>query len=391
MPPSTFESTSSETPSRIVVSFANDPAASLGASLTNYDRGQDHELFVPSYAVIFELLEGDTIARKCGVSPGDCIVAVNDHEFRRFPPRYDEKDVTVTTQQLAGTSRISNNPMKISNKGSTQKFKKGEGYAATLGKIKQVKSGNDPENPLVLTLERYGWNSTGNAWHRYLAARDGHVGLAIQMMEENEKWRKDTFPIALNSGIQKIIKSKAISEIDLNHDSLPPTVYVNFRKLQALEEGVSSNDVVDAFVIFTEMLLARSTNPTSPKTCQFIDLSETPVSLGLRISILKQIYSVFEPNYPETLEKMIMYPVSSFVRRTSSIMLNFVNAKTRKKFIITDDLELVCKELGWDKEQVEACGGVTSFMHQHEKNSDLVLDCELPGDLESIASAVSEV
>lgn len=38
MPPSTFESTSSETPSRIVVSFANDPAASLGASLTNYDR-----------------------------------------------------------------------------------------------------------------------------------------------------------------------------------------------------------------------------------------------------------------------------------------------------------------------------------------------------------------
>ena len=38
MSPSTFESTSSETPSRIVVSFADDPAASLGVSLTNYDR-----------------------------------------------------------------------------------------------------------------------------------------------------------------------------------------------------------------------------------------------------------------------------------------------------------------------------------------------------------------
>jgi hypothetical protein len=37
MPTSTFESTSSEIPLRIVVSFANDPAASLGASLTNYD------------------------------------------------------------------------------------------------------------------------------------------------------------------------------------------------------------------------------------------------------------------------------------------------------------------------------------------------------------------
>ena len=38
MSTSTFESTSSEIPLRIVVSFANDPAASLGASLTNYDR-----------------------------------------------------------------------------------------------------------------------------------------------------------------------------------------------------------------------------------------------------------------------------------------------------------------------------------------------------------------
>ena len=37
MSTSTFESTSSEIPLRIVVSFANDPAASLGASLTNYD------------------------------------------------------------------------------------------------------------------------------------------------------------------------------------------------------------------------------------------------------------------------------------------------------------------------------------------------------------------
>eukprot|EP00979_Chaetoceros_neogracilis_P019386 scaffold12250_cov267-Chaetoceros_neogracile.AAC.4 len=191
-------------------------------------------------------------------------------------------------------------------------------------------------------------------------------------MEENELWRKQTFPIDLKrEGLQKIIKSKAISEIDLNHDNLPPTVYVNFSKLQALEEGISSNDVVDAFVIFTEMLISRSTDPTNPKTCQLIDLSETHISSGFRVSILKQIYAVFEPNYPETLEKMIMYPVSSFVRRTCSVMLSFVNSKTRNKFIITDDLDLVCKELGWNKEKVEACGGVTAFMHQHEKNSDL--------------------
>jgi hypothetical protein len=315
------------------------------------------------------LVEGDTVARKCGVSPGDYIVAVNDLEFRRFPARYDEKDVTT---QCEGAS-ISNYPKQTSSKSTTHKFKRGEGYAATFGEIQQIKSRKDPENPLILTLERYGWNSRGNAWHRYLAARDGHVGFAIKMMEENESWRKQTFPIDLKrEGLQKIIKSKAISEIDLNHDNLPPTVYVNFSKLQALEEGISSNDVVDALIIFTEMLISRSTDPTNPKTCQLIDLSKTQIWSVDASSYLREIYAVFEPNYPETLEKMIMYPVPSSVRRTCSVMLSFVNSKTRNKLIITNDLNLVCKELGWKKEKVEACGGVTAFMHQHEKNSDLL-------------------
>jgi len=57
------------------------------------------------------------------------------------------------------------------------------------------------------------------------------------------------------------------------------------------------------------------------------------------------------------------------------MLLSFVNKRTRDKFIITDDLEVVCKELGWNKGEVESCGGVTKFMLQHEKNTDsLILD-----------------
>jgi hypothetical protein len=314
-------------------------------------------------------MEGDTIARKNGVKVGDFIIAVNGHVFRRFPSKYDVKDIQNLT--CHSNDDIAANYLNCEDEETISNFQQGEGYAKTLGKIKEIKSTNDPNDPLTLTLERYGWNSRENAWHRFLAARDGDVDLAMQMMEENEKWRKRTFPLNLKGeGLQKILKSRAISEIDLDHDDRPPTVYVDFSKLQALEEGVSSKDVVDAFVVFTELLLARSENPRNPKTCQFIDLSETYISSGFRVSILKQIYSVFEPNYPETLEKMIMYPVSSFVRRTCSVLLSFVNSKTRNKFIITDDLDVVCKELGWDKNEVEACGGVTAFMHSHEKTSD---------------------
>jgi hypothetical protein len=57
------------------------------------------------------------------------------------------------------------------------------------------------------------------------------------------------------------------------------------------------------------------------------------------------------------------------------MLLSFVNKKTRDKFIITDDLDVVCKELGWNKTEIEKCGGVTEFMHQHEKNTDeFILD-----------------
>jgi hypothetical protein len=48
-------------------------------------------------------------------------------------------------------------------------------------------------------------------------------------------------------------------------------------------------------------------------------------------------------------------------------LLSFINEKTQKKFVITNDLANVCKELGWNKQEVEDCGGVMEFMHKHEK------------------------
>lgn len=358
------------------MSFASDPAGSLGASLNNHDVGSQSELYVPAYASIKALLEGETVARKSGVAASDCIVAVNGEEFRRFPPTFEESDVQHLTVLMDGTTLSENTSTSNTNSNSTQPPKSyniGEGYAATLTKIKTIKSKKDPSNPLVLTLERYGWNSRANAWHRFLTARDGDTLEATKMMKDNEEWRQTAFPIDLKrEGLQKILKSRAISEIDIQHEGIPPTVYVDYSKLQSLEDGVSTQDVVDAFVLFTETLLSRSSDPRHPRTCQFIDLSKATrsISSGLRVTVLRQIYAVFEPNYPETLEKMIMYPVSRLVRRTTSMLLSFVNKKTREKFIITDDLDVVCTELGWNKTEVEACGGVTQYMHQHEKKTD---------------------
>jgi hypothetical protein len=240
-----------------------------------------------------------------------------------------------------------------------------------------------------------------------LAARENNVPDAMMMQQQHEAWKVETFPIDLTaSGLQEIFNQKAISEIDvedLHVKDFPPTVYINYGKLQQMEKAgeITADDVVNAFIIFTERMLAKAaaTDPRHPRTCQFIDLSGVSITGGFRVETLKRIYRVFEPNYPETLFKMVMYPVSSMVvsqkeckkfplidsstvdplfkqyflfhqSLTARSLLGFVNERTQSKFVITNSMEKVCSELGWDQREVDECGGVTEFMHKHEKLGD---------------------
>jgi len=336
----------------------------------NHDKGSPGEMFTPGYASVGRLLEGETVARKCGVKVGDVLVAVNGEGFRRFKPEHKDEDLDDLTSHMdgMGLKDLDEKARVIAGK------KDGEHYTALLGKIKAVKKAADPENPLLLSLERYDWDSRVNSWPRFLVAREGDVPAAMQMIQQHETWRQSHFPVDLtNKGLQDVLKAKAVAEIDVEHEGLPPTVYVSFSKLQALESDHSPQDVVNAFVIFTEELLSRAANPRQPKTSQFIDLTGVSISSGLRVDILKKVYAAFEPNYPETLHKMVMFPVSRVVKLTASGLLSFVNENTKKKFVITDDLDVVCSELGWDKKEVEACGGVTDFMHKHEKHGSTMI------------------
>lgn len=355
-------------------------------------------MFLPGYAVIGKLLKGDTVAKKFGVQVGDCIVAVNGHGFRRFAPDYKDDDIDFLNEEDSTVD------VKLDH----TVVPAGEAYNQLLSKIKAIKAAA-PDPPLVLSLERYGWDARCNSWPRFLAAREYNVPESMMMQQQHEQWRSETFPIDLTkAGLQEIFKQKAISEINVDFlKDFPPTVYINYGKLQQMEKAgeITADDVVEAFIIFTERMLSESTDPRHPQTCQFIDLSGVSISGGFRVETLKRIYRVFEPNYPETLFKMVMYPVSSMVVSSSDCdlfhdqyndasysvdplfkrfvifhqsltarsLLSFVNEKTQSKFLITNSLEKVCDELGWDQRDVDDCGGVTEFMHKHEKLGDAYL------------------
>jgi hypothetical protein len=402
-----FESTSpsDEAPSVLTVSFAQDPSGILGAQLKNLDNGEPGEQFNPAYAIVDRLIHGDTVARKCGVIPGDCIVAVNGEGYRRFAPDYNdaEKDnIDVLTTNLDGSMSISfdgegaestadskssidkgnanDDKEEKEDDESTKRLKYrvipsgingGEAYKALIREIKEIKSANDPENPLLLTLERYGWDSRVNSWPRFLAARNNNVPLAMKMIQEHEQWKSDAFPIELKrAGLQTILKSNAISEIEIQNVKTPATVYVDLGKLMAMEGTLAtSKDILDSFVITTEVLLSKAADPMNPKICQFIDLSEASLK-NTRVNIMKQVYGIFEPNYPETLHKMVIYPVTKAVWKTVRMLLGFVNEGTKQKIILTDNLDEVCKELGWYRPDIENCGGIAAFMKKHQKDNN---------------------
>jgi hypothetical protein len=328
-------------------------------------------MFSPGYACVGKVLElqGETtIAKQCGVQVGDIIVAINGEGFRRFKPDYpleDLEDVTLSStegdEKTTTTPTMNNTP----EMGKVMTLKEGENYKAMLNRIKEIKK--DAPETLVVTLERYTWDSQCHAFGRYCKARNDNVPLAMGMQQEHVTWRNNTFPIDLtDANLQKLLHAKVVSEIDVRHDNLPPTVYVNFGKLLELE--LSADEVVNAFLIYTETLLKRTEDPRHPKASQFIDLTGVSIK-SMRTEVLKKVYATFEPNYPETLYRMVLYPVSRAVASATNVMLGFVNETTRAKFVITDDLQKVCEELGWSKAEVEQCGGVTEFMHKHEKSA----------------------
>lgn len=310
-----FSTSPHEHPTLLHVSFASDPTAGLGAKLVPCDRNA--HMFVPGYAVVAKVFE-DGIAAKAGVLPGDVLVAVNGHGFRRFAPDYSDGDVVQVKNNTDVKVDLDNRVVHVDDVALAQDETESDGakkiYDTLIDEIKLRKATSTAETPLILTLERYTWDARAHAWGRFLTARDENIRDAMTLWQNHQQWKLETFPISLvKPGLQRILRQKAISEIHVEEAELPATVYVNYGSLMRMltAKEITAEDICLAFVLFNERMLAKAGDPRHAKTCQFIDLGNVTYTSGFRADVLKIIYSVFEPNYPETLFKMVMYPVST--------------------------------------------------------------------------------
>jgi len=314
------------------------------------NKGLTNEMFLPGYASVGGMLDGPTLAKSAGVKVGDYIVAINGEGYRRFPPDFKDDELKNVTEGLdminldsptkegKGGDNKDDEDEKVKRelKGRVISTKQGEAYTQLLSKIREIKTLQSKTNPLVISMERYMWDSRVHSWSRFLSARNGNVPEAMQMIQAHEAWRNTFFPIDLtDASLQKLLRVHAVSEIDVaNHivdgdgdvvDSTKkaPVVYIDFSKLQEMgaESESIQTDVVKAFVVYTETLLSKQPDPRSPKTSQFVDLSGVSIKQGLQPGVLKKLYATFEPNYPETLEKMVLYPVPRMMVKVVNAML----------------------------------------------------------------------
>lgn len=281
-------------------------------------------MFAPGYASVAALVgEDETLAKKAGVQVGDYIVAVNGEGFRRFPPDFKEEELKDVTEGVDlinfADDNVHNDAAAETEENEIDKVKKqhlkdrvmtskkpGDTYDALLGKIRAVKSSS---TPLLVSMERYSYDSRVHSWSRFLSARNGNVPSAMTMIQAHERWRSEYFPIDLTSeGLQRVLKAHAVSEIDVRHESeedVSACVYIDFAKLQSLrsvdieENEELADDVIKAFVVYTETLLAKSADPRRPKSSQFVDLTGVSLKQGVYVKLLKKLYGTFEGNYPE--------------------------------------------------------------------------------------------
>ena len=159
-----------------------------------------------------------------------------------------------------------------------------------------------------------------------------------QMMVANEQWRAATLPIDVSGAeIQRVLKSGGVGAVKGAGGS-SPFLYVNLSEVQELVKQ------------FAEGAMVSSEDPRLAKVSQIIDLGG--MGLNLNTAILKRVYKVFEANYPECLDKFILFPVGRFMATAAYGLLSFVNEKTRAKFVLTNDLDVVCAELGLDRAEL---------------------------------------
>ena len=342
------------------------------------------EVAAPSgFAVVNKLADTANDETKSKLRPGDVLVSVNG------------ESVAPDELQLPRERVLSADMFEIGDEQKEEAWRRRSsivGFDAVMERIKL--HDRTEENPLVLTFTRPHFAEPSIAYPRFFEARQRDSALAVMMLHANKTWRNSFFPLMLEE-LDYITCTSAIQTV-LSHQILPklknPILYINVSNLLDLDlpppdgifadltisgapeaaapkqrrssisqEDLKLENIVKSFVYQTEQILLSAGDVRSPKISQLIDFEGMSLSQLGKIKIIRQLYAIFEANYPETLVSCCFFPTNSILAATLNFSLGFVNEKTKNKFVFSDCVEEISKTLGLESANVIKGGGFSKY------------------------------
>lgn len=170
---------------------------------------------------------------------------------------------------------------------------------------------------------------------RFLRARDYDAEKAAAMYEAHLGWRAEELNWTDDERrkIQTTLSSRKFYVLDGRDAGGRPVVYFCLRRFA--DGSYDIEEELRAYVFMIEEEIIPSLDEGTDGTWTvLVDVS------GIRmppLSFLKRSNEIFANNYPERLNRLVMFPVPGFVKKIIRGMLHFVDPETREKFAFVNN------------------------------------------------------
>jgi len=169
---------------------------------------------------------------------------------------------------------------------------------------------------------------------RFLIARKGNVKLATEMLETSRKWRAENLPVDV-SLVAPAFKSKCMF---IHGNALDGTPALYFRGSLYDKNSASCESYVFASVLTIETALQSGGIGGGPSESITVLVHTSLIpgapNASADISFIKAFVKVLSDNFPERLNKLIIYPFPFFGRAIWMVVKPFLDTRTADKVVL---------------------------------------------------------
>jgi hypothetical protein len=178
-----------------------------------------------------------------------------------------------------------------------------------------------------------------DALRRFLVARKLHVGAAAEMIGAHLAFRASRLPVRLTPGVLAELRKGKFFLRGEDVDGRP-LVVVRSGHFDPAERDLDAA-VGAALYLVEETLGALAASGREPRFTMFYDRTGFSLRRNFDLPLLRAIITLLTENYPETLERALLYPCGLVLAGVWKVVGPLLDPRTRAKVrMLTSDAEL---------------------------------------------------